>query len=163
MDQIIDKLIEWFGNGRRNLSQTFENMTIEKYLRLTAVVGAYFLLRPYLLKYGAKIQERQHEKIYEDMEEKEAKARQAVISPNSLRGQALVPDDSDDDEDVEGAGGKGNTTGANWGKKARKRQRRTTKRALEADEKLRDEQDEESDKEIEQFLMETYGKQNLRD
>jgi hypothetical protein len=152
MQAIIDTLVEWGGNGKRNLSASFDGMTMERYLRLVAIVGAYFLLRPYLLKWGAKIQEKQHEKVYEDMEKKELQERKAAISPNALRGLVEVPEDSEEED----GGASTSGAGANWGKKARKRQRQTARKARQ------DELESESDPEIEQFLMDTYGKQNLK-
>ncbi|CRK18726.1 hypothetical protein BN1708_003104 [Verticillium longisporum] len=72
----------------------------------------------------------------------------AEISPNSLRGQVDIPEDSDD-EGVESA-----ATGADWGKKARRRQREVLKMMMDAEEeRLAQEQEDEEDKDIEEFLI----------
>lgn len=142
---IVNLLATGLSNFKNNLAATYSNFISwapEKYIRLIAVVGAYILLRPYIIKFGSRMQTKEHEKEVDADE----MAAAAAISPNSLRGHVQVPDDSDEDEEK--------TTGADWGKKARKRQRQMVKRVLEAEEKLRREQEEdEEDKDIEQFLV----------
>ncbi|KAI1813957.1 DUF1531-domain-containing protein [Poronia punctata] len=132
---------------KNNVGMTFTNMTLQQWIRLVAIVGAYALLRPYIIKLGAKHQEKQFEKDQQEI---------AEISPNQLRGQLDIPDPSDD-EDEEGEGGEGTTgqsTGADWGKKARKRQRNMIKQLLDAEEKrLHETFDEQEDKDIEEFLV----------
>jgi len=143
MAEIYDAVKTWANNFQRNVGQSFSNMTAEKYIRLVAVVGAYALLRPYIMKLGAKLQTREHEK---ELDAGEMAAAEAAISPNSLRGQIEVPDDSDDDEAV--------VPEPNWGKKARKRQRQLVRKVLEAEEKLRrEEQEDDEDKDIQEFLV----------
>ncbi|KAL7625035.1 hypothetical protein AAE478_004249 [Parahypoxylon ruwenzoriense] len=123
-----------------NLSESFESMTPKQCIRLVIIVGAYMLLRPYIIKLGAKHQEKQLEKQFEQ-------DKQAEISPNELRGQVDIPEDSDEEEQAE-------TTGAEWGKKARKRQRNMIKKLLDAEEKrLQELQEDEEDKDIEQYLI----------
>ncbi|KAI1341998.1 DUF1531-domain-containing protein [Xylariaceae sp. FL0016] len=124
-----------------NLGQSFSQMTAHQWIRLVIIVGAYALLRPYLMKLGAKVQERQLEKIGEE--------NVAEISPNQLRGQiADIPEDSDEDEE------QAETTASDWGKKARKRQRKMIKNMLDAEEKrLAELQEDEEDKDIEQYLV----------
>lgn len=120
-------------------------METKNYIRLVAAVGAYLLLRPYLIKLGAKQQRKQHEMVDHPPETNPAK-----ISANALRGQ--VPEDSDDDEGAQ----TGNATGGggNWGKKARKRQRQVLKKLLEAEEqRLKELEEAEEDKDLEEFLM----------
>lgn len=135
-----------------NLDATFKNMTPKQWIRLVIIVGAYCLLRPYILKMAGKHQEKQLEKAQQQDE-----AAKAEISPNQLRGQIDIPEDSDDDEDgaAEGAGGeKAQASASDWGKKARKRQRHMIKKLLDAEEKrLRDLQEDEEDKDIEQYLV----------
>jgi len=118
-------------------------VTAQQWIRIVIVIGSYLLLRPYLLKWAGRAQEKQHEKMI-GAEEKGSKAK---ISANSLRGQVEVPDDTDEEAE-------GQATGANWGKKARKRQRWFVNKALEEDERRRmEEQDELDDKEVEDFLV----------
>ena len=143
--EVQEYLQLWAGNFQRNVGEAVYNMTPEKYIRIIVMVGAYLLLRPYIMKLGSRLQTKEHEKEV-DLNEMAAPAK---ISPNSLRGQVEVPDDSDEEEAVEGQ-----VTGADWGKKARRRQRQMVRRILEADEKLRREQQEdEEDKDIEEFLV----------
>ncbi|KAJ2989758.1 hypothetical protein NUW58_g2473 [Xylaria curta] len=123
-----------------NVSGSFSNMTLQQWIRLVAIVGAYALLRPYIIKMGAKHQEKQFEKAQQDV---------AEISPNQLRGELGIPEESDDDD------AQGETTAADWGKKARKRQRNMIKQLLDAEEqRLHETFDEQEDKDIEEFLVE---------
>lgn len=102
------------------------------------------LLRPYLIKLGARSQMQSHENA-----EMEAQAK-AEISPNQLRGQINIPEDSDDEDDDPQA----DVSGADWGKKARRRQRTMIKKLLEAEERrLQESKEEEEDKDIEEFLV----------
>lgn len=136
-----------------NIQSTFSNLTPEKWIRLVIIVGAYMLLRPFLMKLGEKLQMRAHGKDSE-----EDTTAKAAISPNQLRGQVQIPEDSsdEDDDDEEGgaAGLAGRTSGADWGKKARRRQRAVIRKLLEAEErKLQESKEEEEDKDIEEFLV----------
>ncbi|KAL9945639.1 hypothetical protein D7B24_009113 [Verticillium nonalfalfae] len=127
-----------------NLRSTFTELTYEKFIRIVIVVGAYALLRPYLLKITGRSQMAQHTEANEE-------AAKAEISPNSLRGQVDIPEDSDD-EGVEGV--ESAATGADWGKKARRRQREVLKMMMDAEEeRLAQEQEDEEDKDIEEFLI----------
>ncbi len=146
MAELFDYFRFWAENLQRNVTDAFYRMTPEKYIRLVAIIGAYALLRPYVMKFGSRFQTREHEKEVDPNE----MAAAAAISPNSLRGQVKVPEDSDEDEtEAQGAG-------ANWGKKARKRQRQMVKKILEAEENLRREQQEDDeDKDIEEFLVDS--------
>lgn len=133
-----------------NMLKSFDGMSPEKWIRIVAVVGAYCLLRPYIMKLGSKVQMAQHEK--EAAETKAAEEEQARMSPNELRGYKEIPEDSDDEGQAAGAAA-GQTTTTEWGKKARKRQRHTIKKILAAEEqRLQDLQDDEEDKDIEQYL-----------
>lgn len=144
MAELLEYVRLWADNFQRNLSQAFYNMTPEKYIRLIAIIGAYILLRPYIVKLGAKFQTKEHEK---EVDPKEMAAA-AATSPKTLREQVEVPEDSDEDEAGE------QVTGADWGRKARRRQRQVVRKVLEAEEKLRREQQEDDeDKDIEEFLV----------
>jgi hypothetical protein len=140
MADIMEYLYTLAVNFQRNLSETLSTTTTEKYIRLIVIVGAYALLRPYIMKIGARVQGREHEKEVDPDE----MAAAAAISPNSLRGQVQVPDDSSDE---------GEGTAGDWGKKARRRQRQMVKKILDAKEELRREQQEDDeDKDIQEFL-----------
>ncbi|KAI1805436.1 DUF1531-domain-containing protein [Daldinia bambusicola] len=139
VSQLFTLVKDRFNN---NIAESFTSMTPKQWIRLVIIVGAYALLRPYIIKYGAKHQEKQLEKQFAEEE-----ARQAEISPNQLRGEIGIPEDSDDEEQAE-------TTASDWGKKARKRQRNMIKKLLDAEEKrLQELQEDEEDKDIEQYLV----------
>ncbi|GAP84092.1 putative trafficking PGA2 [Rosellinia necatrix] len=127
------------GRMSENVNAGFNEMSAKQWIRLIAIVGAYALLRPYVIKMGAKYQEKQFEKDQQEV---------AEISPNQLRGELGIPEESDDDDE------QGETTAADWGKKARKRQRNMIKQLLDAEEKrLQETLDEQEDKDIEEFLV----------
>lgn len=129
-----------------NLGASFSTMTVKHWIRLVMIVGTYLLLRPYMVKLGAKYQEKQFEKQHKDDE------AAAAISPNQLRGQVDIPEDSDDEEVPEPETSAA-TTSSDWGKKARKRQRVMLKKMIDAEEKrLQELQEDEEDKDIEQYL-----------
>ena len=125
-----------------NVGGSITNMSAQQWIRLVVIVGAYALLRPYIIKLGAKHQEKQFEKAQEEV---------AEISPNQLRGELGIPDARDDDEDDDA---QAEATATDWGKKARKRQRNMIKQLLDAEEKrLQETLDEQEDKDIEEFLV----------
>jgi hypothetical protein len=152
LEAVRAQLTTWGNNFVRNATHMWDDMTIIEYIRLVAIVGAYLLLRPYLIKLGAKIQAKQHEKELDPYEmaalDSEGKAK---LSPNNLRGidgkeVSLEGSDSEGDE----------ATGADvkWGKKARKRQRAVIKKVLEDEEKIRRElQEDDEDKDILEYLV----------
>ncbi|KAH7361971.1 trafficking PGA2 [Plectosphaerella cucumerina] len=134
MSQILDRTVN-------NLRQSFEDITMQKFIRLVIIVGAYVLLRPYLMKLTSRSQMDQHETELDD-----PNAPKAKISPNTLRGQVDIPEDTDDEEDA-------GTSSADWGKKARRRQRAVIKQLLDAEEdRLAKAQEDDEDKDIEEFL-----------
>jgi hypothetical protein len=150
MADIFQALSNYANNASGNLVDTFSRMTLEKWIRIVVIIGAYALLRPYLMKLGAWSQLRQHEK------EAEATGAEAVakaqMSPNQLRGIAEIPDDTDDEADVSNATAQ--TSAADWGKKARRRQREVLKKMIDAEEeRLRQAQEDDEDKDIEEFLV----------
>lgn len=127
-------------------------MTIQDYLRLVIIVGGYALLRPYLIQLGGKFQAKDHER---ELSEHETSSM-AAMSPNSLRGQVTVPEDTDDDEEENEDGehsGREQSRDADWGRRARRRQREMIRKMLEAEERARAEEGDDSDKEIEEFLV----------
>ncbi|KAL2151874.1 hypothetical protein VTH82DRAFT_5058 [Thermothelomyces myriococcoides] len=127
-----------------NLKGSFADMTPQQFIRLVIIVGTYLLLRPYLVKLGARAQMKAHE-AEEARSEAAAKAK---MSANELRGRVQVPDDTDDEDEGSQA------SGPDWGKRARRRQREMIKKLLAAEEqRLRESQEELEDKDIEEFLV----------
>lgn len=154
MAEIQETLMQWGHNFYNNSINMFEGMTIIKYIRLIAIVGAYIMIRPYIMKLGEKLQTKQHEKEL-DPDEMAEMEKQAKLSPNYLRGAGgkNVSFDESGDEDGEG---EGKATGGDvkWGKKAKRRQRHTIEKLLEEKEKaLYDAQGEEDDKDILEYLV----------
>ena len=130
-------------NATDNMSKAFGDMTLEQWIRIVIIVGAYLLLRPHIMK----LMNRAHvNKMVRD--DNKAKAE---ISPNELRGGKSHPmfgdAEGDDDEDEDEA----QASGADWGAKARTRQRAMLKQLMEAEERRRAE--EESDEEIADLLV----------
>jgi hypothetical protein len=139
---IATLLRTWSGNLTRNTSSAFANLRLKDYIRLVIIIGGYALLRPYILKLGAKLQMQVHEK----------ESAEAIMDPNELRGAKIeIPGIESDEDDS----GDEVHTGADmdFGRKARLRQRKFIREALEREEqRLRDEV-EGSDAEIEEFLV----------
>ncbi|OCL12124.1 DUF1531-domain-containing protein [Glonium stellatum] len=140
---ITTLLSTWAGNFQRNTSSAFAELRLQDYIRLVVIIGGYCLLRPWLMKLGAKMQTKSHEADSADT---------GLMNPNELRGKVEIPgvDEDSDEEEEEAAAG----TAGNWGRGARVRQRKFIREALEREEKrLREETEAESDKEIEEFLI----------
>ncbi|KAL2262703.1 hypothetical protein VTK26DRAFT_354 [Humicola hyalothermophila] len=128
-----------------NLKGTFADMTPQQWIRLVIIVGAYLLVRPYLIKLGGKAQMKAHE----EEEARAEAAAKAKMSPNQLRGQIDIPEDTDDEDEATAQ-----SSGPDWGKKARRRQREVIRKLLDAEERrLRENQEELEDKDIEEFLI----------
>ncbi|KAL1901560.1 hypothetical protein Cpir12675_000429 [Ceratocystis pirilliformis] len=132
-----------------NIAMTFAELNPYKIIRLVIIVGAYALLRPYAMKLAGRRQERQFEQA----------SAEDVLTANDLRGQLRIPDADEDDIDdiLAQAQGKDGAaaTGPAWGKKARKRQRQVLNNLLDQEEeRLRQLQEDEEDKEIQEFLRE---------
>ncbi|KAF3902544.1 hypothetical protein ABW21_db0205581 [Orbilia brochopaga] len=127
-----------FSNFTRNLSATLSSATTTDYIRLTAIVGGYMLLRPYLQKLGAKYQERDHARAVDAAEESSMAA--TGVKARVVAGE----DDSDDDSDGDG-----------WGRKQRLQQRaQRAQRRKEIEERTaRGGFDDEEDKDIEEYLQ----------
>ncbi|KAK3402896.1 protein trafficking Pga2 [Sordaria brevicollis] len=147
MDGIVNVVTILGDRVTNNIKGTFASMTAEKWIRLVIIVGAYALLRPYIIKLGGKAQMKQHE-------EESAEAMRGTISPNELRGQKAMVRLPGEDSDSEDDEANGESSAADWGKKARKRQRMVIKKLIEAEEdRLRESKEEEEDKDIEEFLL----------
>ncbi len=142
---LTDNFHTWAGNLQRNVEQSVSKMTLNDYIRIIIVLGGYCLLRPYLLQLAGRFQAKDHDRELDPDEMSSA----AAVSPNSLRGQVQVPEDSDGEEEEEEGGSKG----TDWGRSARRRQRQLIRKILAAEDKLKAEEAEaDSDKEIEEFL-----------
>lgn len=141
--QVLDTIRYFALNFLHNIENALD-MDLKTFIRIVVVVGAYLLIRPYLVKGGAKMQERQHDKVIAADKKRE---KDAIISANSLRGQVEVPEDTDSEEERQ-------ASGANWGGKARKKQRKVLRKILEADEKMRlDAEGDKDDKDIMELLV----------
>ena len=127
-------------NVKDRLFEALENMSLSKWIRLVVIVGGYLLLRPYLLKLGARTQMKEHEKSDSD-----TKAKTSAVD---LQSKVDIPEDTDDEEEVPAA-----EAAAKWGKKARRRQRTVIKKLLEAEEeRLQEQQADDDDEDIKEFL-----------
>lgn len=137
--RVAHRFLQYGQNATNNLSNVFVEMTLQQWIRLIIVVGAYLLLRPYAVKYLGK------RKVAE-WEEEDAKEK-AKISPNQLRGEKGPVELDDTDEEGEG-------TATDWGHGARVRQRRLVKQLLAANEKQNQEllDAESDDDDIAEFL-----------
>ena len=58
MDYILDNVWEWKDRLVNNSVKSFENMTLQRWIRIILIVGAYLLVRPYLLKGAENRQKR---------------------------------------------------------------------------------------------------------
>lgn len=146
-----------------NVQTSFSNLSAQQWIRLVVVAGAYMLLRPYIIMIGGRVQMKQHEADEKESEEEAAAiaaGEKPAMSANDLRGGSSkslkaeigIPDSDEDASEDEATIAA--ASGADWGKAARKRQRRVLRKLLEAHEqKLADEQADEEDKEIQEFLV----------
>ncbi|KAK0663310.1 PGA2-homolog C27.01c [Lasiodiplodia hormozganensis] len=145
---ILSLLSVWSSNFTTQTTKAFSELRVYDYIRLVTIIGAYCLLRPYLMKLGAHLQKKQHQA---DSQSDQIEAG-ATLSANDLRGRKKQPKiaipgvDSDSDSEDEDKD--------DWGRAARLRQRKFVRQMLEAHEqKLREEAEADSDKEIEEFLI----------
>jgi hypothetical protein len=156
----VDTVLVWLHERWVLLIRGFTETKVENYIRLVAIVGAYLLLRPFLMRKAAEFQGKQHEKEFHTHElgntsggkdgdaGSKDKAKGLTELSNAQQNVVELPGDEKDE---------GETSGANWGKKARKRQAQVVKKMLAQAE------EEESDEEIDKFLEETYGKEAMKD
>ncbi|RKF77824.1 putative trafficking pga2 [Golovinomyces cichoracearum] len=132
----------------RNVRGMWDGMRPRDYIRIVVVVGAYLLLRPYLLKYAAKIQAKEHAKHAFDPSKPSSNSK---ISPNQLRDGHITEIDENEQSEAEGDG---IANGAGWGKKTRKRQRRADMKAIEDEERRKLQMEgEKDDQDIMQYLV----------
>lgn len=91
------------------------------------IVCTYCLIRPYILKLGAKVQE-----SYLVKEQKESDEKWAAMHPNDLRGGRRKVDIPGVESDDEGEDGQNEiVVKGEWGRKARVRQRKIVRKAME--------------------------------
>jgi hypothetical protein len=146
---IGELLSTWAGNFKYQTTKAVTNLKTKDYIRLVIIIGGYCLLRPYLMKLGAKLQARQHER-----DSAMSVEPGSAMDGNDLRGKKKMPIpglDSDDEDDEEESS---EVTAGDWGRNARIRQRNFIRQKLEEHEqRLREEAEAASDKEIEEFLV----------
>lgn len=63
----MDYIVEVKDRLVNNSIKSFEGMTAQRWIRMIAIVGAYMIIRPYLLKAAANRQKKQMEKEAEDL------------------------------------------------------------------------------------------------
>jgi len=129
-------LTNWVGNFSRNTRASFSRLTLKDGIRLVIIVCGYMLVaRPLLMKLGAKLQARQHEKDGQ------------MNADGSIDGKPMakisIPGVDSESEEEEGG---------EWGRTARLRQRKLVKRAMELKERM-DSGELDSDDDIKDLLM----------
>ncbi|KAH7382158.1 protein trafficking Pga2, partial [Pyrenochaeta sp. MPI-SDFR-AT-0127] len=67
MDYILDNVGEWKDRLVNNSVKSFTEMTPQRWIRIIVIVGAYLLIRPYLLNAAANRQKKQMEKEAEEL------------------------------------------------------------------------------------------------
>jgi hypothetical protein len=85
MDYILDNVGEWKDRLVNNSIKSFEEMTAQRWVRIIAIVGAYLLIRPYLLNAAAKKQKQQLEKEAEDL----GLGKSEALDANDFRGSGV--------------------------------------------------------------------------
>ncbi|KHJ31601.1 putative trafficking pga2 [Erysiphe necator] len=102
-------------NFVRNVTGMWDGMRPRDYIRIVVIVGAYLLIRPYLLKLAAKVQAKEFAKHNPSICIPSEKGK---LSPNDLRdgSQMKVKNDDAENESL------GIVSGSGWGEKARRRQ-----------------------------------------
>jgi Protein trafficking PGA2 len=142
-------LSTWKGNFIRNTSSSFNRMTAKNWLRLVIIVCTYCLIRPYILKLGAKVQE-----SYLEKEAKESDEKWAAMHPNDLRAGGRknvdIPGVESEDEGEDGMNEV--VVKGEWGRKARVRQRKIVRKAMEIHEANLTRTGYESDQDIADLL-----------
>ncbi|KAF5122461.1 uncharacterized protein G6M90_00g107910 [Metarhizium brunneum] len=143
LGQIVARLSEYGQNATSNISQGFNSMTLQSWIRIVVIAGGYMLLRPYFLKAVTKGAVEKMERDDRAARGEDDKLPHPELTPNEYRGikEKLYADD-----DNAGADG----TSSDWGQKARVRQRKMLRELLEDDERRRAALDEDAD--IQEFL-----------
>ncbi|POS83851.1 hypothetical protein EPUL_005328 [Erysiphe pulchra] len=127
----------------RNVTGMWDGMRPRDYIRIIVIVGAYLLIRPYLLKFAAKIQAKEYVKRNS---EKNKQFETVKISPNDLRDGGQTK--ANEAESV------GTTSGAGWGDNAKKRQKNSeTKSLKQQEQQIPDVNNEKKDVNILDYLV----------
>ncbi|KAK7515106.1 protein trafficking Pga2 [Phyllosticta citriasiana] len=145
-------LSTWGNNFTTQTHKTFSNLRAQDYIRLIIIIGAYALLRPYLMKLGAHMQMKQHQEASQASVDGDQDGRGTTAA--DLRGghtrnepekKIAIPGvDSDSEEEEKD----------DWGRTARLRQRKMIRDLLvKQEERLKAQRDADSDKDIEEFLV----------
>ena len=88
---LVANLVEWKDRLVNNSVKSWEEMSAQRWLRIVVIVGAYLLIRPYLLSHA----ERSRKKREADLADKKAEAKEAAdlgldadteLSANDFRG-----------------------------------------------------------------------------
>lgn len=67
LDFILENVGIWKDRLVNNSIKSFEDMTVQRWVRIIAIVGGYMLIRPYLLKGAANRQKKHMAKEAEDL------------------------------------------------------------------------------------------------
>ena len=161
--EMLAPLATWAGNFQRNTTGMFRELRPIDYIRLLTIICGYLLLRPYIVKFGAHIQQKDHAQKVEahvkrieicsgsDIGSRKSEPRCEKQYQSRSQSQQAIPginSDSEDEDEREKAGG------VEWGLRARLRQRKVVRKAMAKYERqLEEVQPTESDKEIEEFLI----------
>ncbi|RDA86579.1 hypothetical protein CP532_5993 [Ophiocordyceps camponoti-leonardi (nom. inval.)] len=139
LGKLFARFVEYGHNASNNLQESFSQLTLKSWIRLTVFVGGYMLLRPYIMKMATKTAVRKMEE--EDEKSRKDQAAEAKITPNEFRGIK---------EKISGLQDDGEGSGADWGGRARMRQRQMLKDLLEEEERRQAAKD---DADIQEFLV----------
>ena len=152
-------LASWAGNLQRNTADVFQKLHPADYVRLITIICGYLLLRPYLIKVGAHVQEKEHARKNEPAAIGSGEdgsgsggyvSKHLDSSPQQQRTKPAIPGVDSDSEGEDGEA----ADGADWGRRARLRQRKIVREALAKHERqLQEMQQTESDKEIDDLLI----------
>lgn len=152
LDETLETLRYIVGALTENLKANWNNPSTLKWIRLIAIVGAYILFRPYVLKLSGKSQKDQFEKQGEEAQTQAAIAANEIRNPTLAKKQKMLKEAREQMEGIEEGTGSGSGTG-DWGSKARLRQRGVLKDMLEREEKrLEEVQGDDDDEDIKEFL-----------
>jgi hypothetical protein len=145
---VLGTFISFGYNFVQNFRTSLTDLSLQNYIRLIAIVGAYLLLRPYLMKLVERMQSKDLEKVVINPDETITRAK---VSPNMIRGyggKEINIGGENEEGEGEGTGLEG------WGGKARIRQRKSDKVLVEEVERRRLAQEGDGeDKDIEEFLV----------
>jgi hypothetical protein len=79
---LMNNLAEWKDRLVNNSVRSWEEMTAQRWLRIVVIIGAYMLVRPYLLSHAERSRKRRAEQEAAEL----GLDSGAEISPNDIRG-----------------------------------------------------------------------------